>query len=171
MLRKTQEERECRAPLKTWRGKLVPKMTSNFVQLDRLFHTTNQFYSTLVSAEHFCDEGRRKKFFGIPTHRSAQHDRRPDRLLPRPIMCFCLQYKGKIPQEFFYYNMLFNSVNTVGSWVYYQGREGPQRPTQPFQRKMLVASTPERSWSVSTSFSSECGVRMLECMRAFNKTL
>jgi hypothetical protein len=126
----------------------------------------NQWYNILVSTEHLCEEGRREKFFGTPSHRSAQHDGCSYRLLLRPIMCFCLQYKGRIPQDFFYYNMLLNSINTVGSWVHCQGEESLQRHTQPFQRKILVANIPERSQPLSKSFWSACGVRMLTSSRS-----
>ena len=101
MLRKTQEERERQAPIKTWQGKLVSANISNFVDLNRSFHKSKQFNNKLVSAGYLCEEGYREKIFATPFHRSVQHGRESFRLHSRSVMRFCLQYKGRIPQEFF----------------------------------------------------------------------
>ena len=69
----------------------------------------------------YCEEDRPKNFLWVPNHRPAiRVGMLPGQLLPfNAFFNFCS--KGRIPQEFFYYNMLHNPINNDNCCVPLQG--------------------------------------------------
>ena len=107
------------------------------------------------------EEDQREKVFEVPHHRSKPVSTMSGQYSSLMAFFYC-RCKGRMPHEFFYYNMLLNFNNTDVSRLLIQGGERCQRPTQ-----FLPCATvfPVRSFSVP---AIPC---VLECIRVRSSML
>ena len=100
------------------------------------------FWSKLVGIA--SEEDQREKFFEVPHHRSIPVSTMSGQYPSLMAFLYC-RCKGRMPHEFFYYNMLLNLNNTDVSRLLSHGGGRCQRPTQ-FLPCATVSSV--RSFSV-----------------------
>jgi hypothetical protein len=115
------------------------------------------FGNTSMRAGIYCEEDRPKKFLGVPNHRPAfRVGMLPGQLSQSNVFCFIFCSKERISQEFFYYNMLHNSINNGDCCVQIPGGMESEEPTLVSMSDSLCARL--TSWGVNVRLCVESTV-------------